>query len=380
MIDLATIKVKAGDGGDGIVSFRHEKYIAKGGPDGGDGGKGGSVYAVADHNLATLIDFLSKKVYKAERGQAGGSKNKKGFDGEDKIIKVPLGTLIYEEKGSEEILIADLAKDGQRILLAQGGLGGVGNKTFSSSTNRAPRQYTKGKPGEDKNIKLEVKLIADIGLIGAPNAGKSTLINVLTNSNAKVADYPFTTISPNLGVLKLKSGQKVIISDIPGLIEGASQGKGLGDEFLRHVERTRVLVHLIDPYPADYAQSAAAEVEVEKAIADYEMIREELKNYKTDLTAKEEIVVINKLDVTEVRESFPQIEKAFFEKYSLKVFGISAVTGEGLPALIEELTLKLEKIPSQPLTEIPEPVKIYTIDNVPNKRLVYGKKDVIELE
>lgn len=373
MIDLAKIQVKAGNGGDGLVSFRHEKFVAKGGPDGGDGGKGGSVYAVADHNLATLIDFRSKKVFKAGNGQSGGNKNKKGYDGEDLAIKVPTGTLVYQLDGQEEILIADLSEDGQEVLLAKGGKGGVGNKTFSSSTNRAPRQYTKGKPGEVKELKLEVKLIADVGLVGMPNAGKSTLINVLTNTSAKVADYPFTTLSPNLGVLKLKSGKKVIISDIPGLIEGASTGKGLGDEFLRHVERTRLLIHLIDPYQADTDL-------VEKALGDYQVIEKELKNYQIDLTQKEELVAINKLDITEIKEIFPQIKKAFKNKFDLDVLGISAVSGEGLDVLVNLITKKLAEIPFKPLVEQPEAVKIYTIDNVPNKRLVYGQKDVIELE
>ena len=373
MIDLAEIKVKAGKGGDGLVSFRRAKHVAKGGPDGGDGGNGGDVYAIADHNLATLMDFRSRKTFKAENGQPGGDKNKRGYNGEDTLIKMPLGTLIYQLEDGEEVLVADMDEDGKKVLLARGGRGGVGNKTFSSSTNRAPRQYTQGKPGEEKVLKLEVKLIADVGLVGAPNAGKSTLINKLTNSQAKVGSYPFTTLSPNLGVLELKSGEKAVISDIPGLIEGASEGKGLGDEFLRHVERTRILVHLIDPYKPDTDL-------VETALQNYWMIQKELEDYRVDLTKKEQIVVLNKIDITEVAEAFNEIKRRFDQELGIDVLGISAVTGEGLEMLINILTQKLEEIPVKPFTEKPTPVKVYTIENIPNKRLVYGQKDVIELE
>jgi GTP-binding protein len=373
MIDLAKIKVRAGKGGDGLVSFRRAKHVAKGGPDGGDGGNGGDVYALADHNLATLMDFRSKKIFKAGDGRSGGDKNKRGYDGEDIEIKMPLGTLIYEMEDEKEILVADMDEDGKKVLLARGGKGGVGNKTFSSSTNRAPRQFTRGKLGEEKEVKLEVKLIADVGLVGAPNAGKSTLINKLTNAQAKIGSYPFTTISPNLGVLELKGGEKVVISDIPGLIEGASEGKGLGDEFLRHVERTRLLVQMIDPYDPD------ADL-VDNSLQKYKMIQRELQDYEVDLTQKEQIVVINKVDVTEVAEAFSKIKEAFEEQLGIEVLAVSAVTGEGLEELVNTITQKLSEIPAKPFTEKPTPVKIYTIENIPNKRLVYGQKEVIELE
>lgn len=374
MIDLAEIKVEAGNGGNGAVSFRREKFVPKGGPDGGDGGDGGSVYAVADHNLATLMDFRSKTDYKATNGTQGMDKNKKGPDGSDLIIKVPVGTLIYQQENDKEILIEDMDEHGKKVLLAKGGRGGVGNAQFKSSTNQAPRQYTKGEKGEVKNIKLEVKIISDVGFVGAPNAGKSTLINALTNARAKVASYPFTTLSPNLGVLVLKDGQKVVISDIPGLIEGASEGKGLGDEFLRHVERTRLLVHLIDPYEQGQEDLA------ENAINRYDMIQGELRDYRVDLTKKEQIVVINKLDITEVSEAFDDIYEKFKKEKGIEVLGVSAVSGEGFEELTNIITEKLSKIERQPVAVKETPVKIYNIGNLPNKRMVFGKRDVYELK
>jgi len=373
MIDLALIKVKAGDGGDGVVSFRREKFVPKGGPDGGDGGAGGSVYALVDHNLATLMDFRSKAIFEAESGINGMGKNKKGPDGEDLVVKVPLGTLIYEVVGEREILIEDMDEDGKKLLLAKGGRGGVGNYRFRSSTNQSPKQYTKGGVGKERDIKLEVKIISDVGLIGAPNAGKSTLINALTDARAKVGGYPFTTLSPNLGVLRLKNGQSAVISDIPGLIEGASQGKGLGDEFLRHVERTRLLVHMIDPF------EQGVEDLVDVALEKYDMIQQELKDYVVDLSKKEQIVAVNKLDITEVNKSFEKIKKAF-KKKGIEVMGISAVSGEGLGELTNVMTEKLSKIKKEPLAAKKTPVKLYTIDNLPNKRMVFGRSKVHELK
>lgn len=374
MIDLAEIKVEAGNGGNGAVSFRREKFVPKGGPDGGDGGDGGSVYAIADHNLATLMDFRSKTRYKAEDGTPGMRRNKKGPSGEDLVIKVPVGTLIYQLENGQEILIEDMDEHEKKVLLAKGGRGGVGNAQFKSATNQTPRQYTKGQKGEVKNIKLEVKIISDVGLVGAPNAGKSTLINALTNSQAKVGSYPFTTVSPNLGVMQLKDKQNVVISDIPGLIAGASKGKGLGDEFLRHVERTRLIVHMVDPY------IQGEEDLVENALKRYEMIQQELKDYKVDLTKKEQIVVINKLDVTEVSEAFEAISKEFKNQKGIDVLGISAVSGEGLEELTNVITEKLSKIEREPVAVKKTPVKIYNIDNLPNKRMVFGKREVHELK
>jgi GTP-binding protein len=360
MIDTAKIKVKAGNGGDGKVSFRHEKYIPKGGPDGGDGGKGGSVIIVADHNMATLIDFHAKPVFAGENGQAGGSRKMSGSNGEDLIVKVPVGTLIYEETPNGKRLIEDFVEAGQTMIVARGGVGGKGNFRFRSSRNQTPNQYTPGEPGEEKTVTLEVKLMADIGLIGLPNAGKSTLVNQLTHANAKVANYPFTTLEPNLGVLTFKDGKSVVVADIPGLIEGASSGKGLGDEFLRHVERTRVLVHLIDAY------------ENEDALKAYRVIRGELESYSPDLAEKPEIIVINKIDITEVKEALPRIMKTF-KKEGIEVFGISAATGEGISELSNKLMKLLADLPEKKVFDVEKPVKVYTVRNLPNKRMVFSK-------
>ena len=327
MIDVADIKAKAGNGGDGTVSFRREKFIAKGGPDGGDGGHGGSIYFVADMNLATLMDYRSKPVREAENGTPGGKKKMFGVSGKDLYIKLPVGTLIYEG----DTLVGDLHEDKQELLIARGGVGGKGNTHFKSSTNQTPLQYTKGILGEEKDLRLELKLLADVGLIGFPNAGKSTLINKLSNANAKVASYPFTTLTPNLGAVKLKNNQEIVVADLPGLISGAALGKGLGDEFLRHVERTRVLVHLIDPMDGvtDVSELVA------NAKKKYDEIRQELHEYSEDLIKKPEIIVINKLDITEIKENSDAIF-GLFKKDNLNTIAISAVTGEGIDQLLLE--------------------------------------------
>lgn len=369
MIDVAYIKIKGGSGGDGAVSFRHERFIAKGGPDGGDGGKGGDVYLVADDNMATLKDFKSKEVFKADDGEKGGKKKMFGGDGADVFVKVPTGTLVYEVRDNREILVCDLAENGQTFLIAKGGGGGRGNHRFRSATNQTPVQYTPGIKGEEKRVKLEIRLVADVGFVGMPNAGKSTLINRLTNANAKVANYPFTTLIPNLGICRLKDGTNVVISDIPGLIEGASEGKGLGDEFLRHVLRTRVIVHLVDV--------SDEESPVEQAMKKYDAIRGELNEYGKGLEKKNEIVVINKVDVTEVKEAFSEIEKQF-KKRKIKAFGISAVTGEGIDELLIEVQKVLSVTPKTTF-ETATPVKIYNIDNLPNKKVVFKQRRVIEL-
>ena len=385
LIDTAKIKIKAGNGGKGHVSFRREKYIPRGGPDGGDGGAGGDVYLVADHNLATLMDFRTQPFYNAQNGEEGSKRQSTGADGSDLTIKVPTGTLVYEirTKGGakngqekvasdaasseEEILVGDMVEHGQSLLICKGGHGGKGNYAFKSSTNQAPRQFTPGGTGEEKELRLEVKLIADVGLIGMPNAGKSTLINQLTSANAKVANYPFTTLSPNLGVCPLNSGETIIIADIPGLIEGASEGKGLGDDFLRHVERTRLLVHIIDPF----GEGNDPEKLVETSWQAYATIRKELSDYNEELAQKKEVVIINKLDITEVAEKFGEI-KAFFKEKGIEVLGISAVTGEG----VEELKVALMRVlPSVPERKVFEPapvVRTYNIGNLPNRRMVFG--------
>jgi len=379
MVDTAIIKIKAGNGGDGHVSFRREKFIAKGGPDGGDGGKGGSVYFVADENLNTLLDFHSRPRYEGEPGVVGGKKKMAGANGEDLLIRVPVGTLVYEERSkeirddsaeisrsTEDLLVCDLLTHGEKFLIARGGRGGKGNVHFKSSTNQVPMQYTPGVLGEEKIIRLEVKIVADVGLIGMPNAGKSTLLNHLTNSNAKVANYPFTTLSPNLGAYTLKNGNTIVLADIPGLIEGASEGKGLGDDFLRHVERTRILVHMIDGFNTDPVDS-------------YEVIRKELVNYGKGLENKPEIIVVNKIDITEVKDSFDIIVDAFKDK-NIKVFGISAATGEGIEDLMIEVMKVLEVNPKVVEFEVKTPTRAYTIANLPNKKIVFKEREVLEKE
>lgn len=383
LVDIAKINVKAGDGGAGRVSFRREKYIPKGGPDGGDGGNGGSIFFVGDHNMATLLDFRSKTKYKAENGSPGGAKKMSGKGGEDLFIKLPVGTLIYQIKGDSRILIGDITGDGDECapyLVARGGMGGKGNTRFKSSTNQAPTQFTPGTKGDLKEIELELKLVADVGLIGLPNAGKSTLINTWAGTNAKTASYPFTTLYPNLGHVKLKSGQDIILADIPGLVSGASKGKGLGDDFLRHVERTRVLIHIIDPlFDIDLTSldsvlpegKTLEDVFAEQSVSSYKAIRKELEEYNEDLLLKPEIVVINKIDVTEVRGTFERI-KVLFKEMGIQVIGISAYTGENLDELINRLIDVLSKAPGRKkFMEMDErQVKVYTIDNLPNKRIL----------
>ena len=390
MVDLVEIKVKAGKGGDGKVSFRREKFIPKGGPDGGDGGRGGDIIFVADNNMSTLIDFKSKRIFEAEEGQQGGPNKMSGKSGSNLYIKLPVGTLVYEmreefsETGGEsiiesdfdesrQILVCDLVSPGQEYVIARGGIGGKGNVNFKSSKNRSPLQYTKGTAGDEKILKLEVKLIADVGLVGAPNAGKSTLLNRLTNANAKVANYPFTTISPNLGILRVERGKDIVLADIPGLIEGASAGKGLGDDFLRHVERTRILIHLIDPLTDGYENLD------ENSFQDYLMIREELSKYGNKLDSKKSLICINKIDVTEVKNALADIKKRF-EKEGLEIFGISAVTGEGVDSLINKVISTLDKTPKDNIFEPEKVVKRYNIKNLPNRRVVFDKDRVVTMD
>lgn len=365
MIDTAEIFVQAGKGGDGKSSFRREKFMPKGGPDGGDGGDGGSVYLRVNPNMSTLRDFRSKPKYEGKPGEPGGQNTMKGANGEDLYIDVPQGTLVYLQQENGEVLIGDLVDSGQALLVATGGKGGKGNDRFKSSVNRTPEQFTKGTLGEAKNIKLEVKLIADVGLVGFPNAGKSTLINKLAGTSAKVANYPFTTLTPNLGVVKLKNGKNAIFADVPGLIAGASEGKGLGDDFLRHIERTRLIVHLIDPFTmvedTDFAETA---------IKAYTDIRKELEDYGGALENKKEIVVINKIDIFEIKEVFDSIRDAFKSK-DIDVLGISAVTGEGLEELVNEITRVLDSMPEKPKFEVSEPIKVVDINDLPNKRMIF---------
>lgn len=282
--DRAVIHVKAGDGGDGAVSFRREKYVPKGGPDGGDGGHGGSVVFYADHNTQTLMDFRGQHHWKAGRGHPGLGKNMTGESSPDLVIPVPPGTLVFNENTGE--LMADL-REGERRVIAKGGRGGFGNTHYKGSLNQAPRQSTPGEPGEEFLLRLELKLIADVGLVGKPNAGKSTLLAALTQARPKIAAYPFTTLTPQLGIAEIDMQRRIVIADIPGLIEGAAQGAGLGHDFLRHIERTRVIVHLLDVLPEDGSTPQA----------NYEAIRKELFDYSPVLAEKDEIIVLNKLDL-----------------------------------------------------------------------------------
>ena len=345
LVDRATIVVKAGDGGDGRVSFRREKYIPKGGPDGGNGGDGGDVIIIADDNVQTLLDYRNRVKHAAESGGHGGTKDCTGADGEDLSIRLPPGTLLYDDESGE--LLHDL-EPGGRFILAHGGKGGWGNPHFRSATNQVPRQSTPGEPGEEFRIRMELKLIADIGLVGLPNAGKSTLLSALTKATPKVADYPFTTLTPQLGIAELDINRRLVIADLPGLIEGAAEGAGLGHNFLRHVERTRLLVHLIDIQPTDGSDPAQ----------NYRTIRAELEAYSPELASKPELIVISKLDLLgdDPREHQAAIDLARTElgiPDSTPIFGISAPMGLGLRPLLERCWEELDRSPDAWKSETP---------------------------
>lgn len=365
MIDKVKVLVKAGRGGDGAVSFHREKFEPFGGPDGGDGGRGGSVYFVASFNVATLDDFRSKKVFKAGDGESGKKLKMAGKSGEDLFIKVPIGTIIFEG----EKVVADLSKEGQTFLAAKGGRGGIGNYKFKSSINQTPTQYIPGEEGEEKEFILELKLIADVGIIGLPSAGKSTLINKLANTRAKTAPYHFTTLEPNLGVWEIEKGYKIILADIPGLIEGASLGKGLGDEFLRHIERTKTLIHVVDPLGGKAFLDG--KVNAQEVFENYKVIQNELKDYKFGLWSvveKPQVVVINKIDITEVKEAFNDI-KNIFADFGVEVLPVSAVSGEGLDELRKKVLSVLSLLKDKDFSvSAQSPVKRYTIYNLPNLR------------
>ncbi|KST62383.1 GTPase ObgE [Mastigocoleus testarum] len=329
-IDQAEIEVQAGKGGDGIVAFRREKFVPAGGPSGGNGGKGGSVVFVADSNLQTLLDFKYNHRFRAENGGRGGPKNRTGASGKDLIVEVPCGTNVYDAQTGE--LIGDLVQNGQSLVVAQGGKGGLGNKHFLSNSNRAPEYSLPGLEGENRLLRLELKLLAEVGIIGLPNAGKSTLISALSAARPKIADYPFTTLIPNLGVVRKQTGDGTVFADIPGLIEGASQGAGLGHDFLRHIERTRVLLHLIDGTSADVCQ-------------DYQTIMQELEVYGRGLAERPQVVALNKIDAVD-RES-QELEALKVELNHLSyapVFLVSAVTGEGVEAMLQQIWEILEQL------------------------------------
>ncbi len=334
-VDEAVIEVHAGKGGDGCASFRREKFIPRGGPDGGDGGRGGSIYAVADRNLNTLIDFRYARIHRARNGENGRGSDQYGKSAPDVVLRVPVGTEILDDPTGE--LIADLDHDGNRALLAAGGAGGLGNLHFKSSTNRAPRQFTRGAPGEQRRIRLELKLLADVGLLGMPNAGKSTFIRCVSAARPKVADYPFTTLAPSLGVVRADMNRSFVLADIPGLIEGAADGAGLGHQFLRHLARTRLLLHLVDVAPADPAVDPVREA---KAIV------RELKRYDEALYRKPRWLVLNKIDLV------PAAERGRLIRRFVKSFGwrgrsfiISALTGEGCRELVFGITEYLGQEP-----------------------------------
>lgn len=323
-IDQAKIYVKAGDGGNGCVSFRREKFVPRGGPDGGDGGKGGDVLLQADNQRNTLIDFKYVKTFKAKKGAHGQGSLKQGKSGEDLIIKVPVGTIIKDAESGE--VLADLVENKQIVLAAKGGRGGRGNARFVSSTHQAPREAEAGTPGEERWLLLELKLLADVGLVGFPNAGKSSLISIISAAKPKIADYPFTTLTPYLGVVRVSDTKSFVVADIPGLIEGASQGAGLGFQFLRHIERTKILVHVID-----ISDSSGRD-----PLSDYEAIRKELGSYSEALTGKPQVVAGNKIDILEDPSRLKECRR-FFEEKEIPFFPISAVTGEGTRELVHYL-------------------------------------------
>ncbi|GGA38054.1 GTPase ObgE [Okeania sp. KiyG1] len=327
-IDQAEIQVEAGKGGDGMVAFRREKYVPAGGPSGGNGGRGGSVILVAVENLQTLLDFRFQRIFKAENGKRGGPKNMTGASGSDRLIEVPPGTMIYDAETEE--LLGDLVTPGQSFCVAKGGKGGLGNKHFLSNSNRAPEYALPGLEGETRMLRLELKLLAEVGIIGLPNAGKSTLIAALSAARPKIADYPFTTLVPNLGVVRKPTGDGTVFADIPGLIEGASAGLGLGHEFLRHIERTKLLLHLVDITDIN-------------PVENYQTIQNELKVYGRNLEDKKQILALNKVDAVDLESSeIQELISRFREINEGKLFLISAVAGIGLKELMEEVWQVLE--------------------------------------
>jgi GTP-binding protein len=331
-VDEASIKVFAGNGGNGAMSFRREKYIAKGGPDGGDGGDGGSVIIEADVNLNTMVDYRFVRSYRAESGESGRGRNCTGRSGEDLVLKVPVGTTIIDEDIGE--VLGDLSVDGQQLVVAKGGYHGLGNTRFKSSTNRAPRQTSPGSEGEHRSLKLELKVLADVGLLGLPNAGKSTFIRAVSAAKPKVADYPFTTLVPNLGVVKVEAHRSFVVADIPGLIEGASEGAGLGIRFLKHLTRNRILLHLVDMAPYDGVEPADAALSIVR----------ELERFSPTLAQRERWLVLNKSDLVDA-ETFAARREAVLTALEWKgpVYSISAIRSEGTDALCGDLMTYLEE-------------------------------------
>ncbi len=342
-IDEATITIAAGNGGDGIVAWRREKYIPKGGPAGGDGGHGGSVYLEASPELSTLVEFRYKRQFAAPPGKAGGTSNKSGRSGEDLIVFVPVGTLVYRTlEDQPEAFLSDLRTAGERLLVAKGGRGGLGNQHFATSTRQAPRFAEKGEPGERASLRLELRLLADCGIIGLPNAGKSTLLSVVSAARPKIADYPFTTLEPQLGVVRVSEEESFVMVDVPGLIEGAHLGAGLGDQFLRHVERTRVLIHLLD------GAKSTTEILHDKAI-----IENELAAWNEELTRKPVMLAVSKLDLPQARDRLNELREEFPE-----LRGISSATGEGVQDLVYAAWRTIQETPV-PEIAAAEPARIH---------------------
>ena len=347
--DYIKIIIKSGDGGNGAISFRREKYVAAGGPDGGDGGKGGDIYFQVDKDKNTLIDFRYNKKYKASNGVNGSGNNCNGKYGEDLYIKVPIGTIIKDAETGK--VIADLSKPNQVELVLKGGRGGRGNSHFATPTRQVPRFAEDGERGEEKEIILELKLLADVGLLGFPNVGKSTFLSVVTDAKPKIANYHFTTLEPNLGVVKTKNGDGFVIADIPGIIEGASEGVGLGTQFLRHVERTRLLLHFLD----------VSGQEGRNPVEDFYVINKELKKYSEKLAQRKQIIVANKIDVMQDDTLLKQVEEVA-KKEGLELYKISAVTKQGVEELIDHVSELLKTLPKEDLVDI-EDRKVYTLED-----------------
>ncbi len=345
--DYARVLIISGDGGNGAITFRREKYVAAGGPDGGDGGNGGSIYFVVDPDSNTLIDFRYKKKFKAENGQNGSGSHCYGKAGQDLYVKVPRGTVVKEAATGK--VIADLSEEGQKELILPGGRGGKGNSHFATSTRQAPRFAQDGEKGIELEIILELKLLADVGLIGFPNVGKSTFLSVVTSATPKIADYHFTTIIPNLGVVKTEYGDSFVIADIPGIIEGASEGVGLGIQFLRHIERTRLLLHFID----------VSGQEGRNPVDDFYVIQKELKKYNEKLSARKQIIVANKADVMQDETLYQELEKVA-QKENMRIFKISATSRQGIDELMNYVSEELKKLPKEDLIDVEDRV-VYTL-------------------
>ena len=347
--DYVKIYAKAGNGGNGAVSFRREKYVASGGPDGGDGGKGGDIYFEVNPDSNTLVDFRYKKKFKADNGNNGEGSHKYGRGGQDLIIKVPRGTIIKDAQTGE--VLADLSEEKQKELILKGGKGGKGNSHFATSTRQAPRFSEAGQEGEEKELILELKLLADVGLIGFPSVGKSTILSVVTSATPKIADYHFTTLEPNLGVVKAEYGDSFVIADIPGLIEGASEGTGLGIQFLRHIERTRLLLHVVD----------VSGSEGRNPVQDFYTINRELEKYSKKLAARKQIIVANKADIAQDEMLYKELENLAREQ-KMEIFKISAATGRGLKELMTHVSEVLKTLPKEELVEVSSARKVYKLE------------------